>query len=259
MAISLLTHRELIENLVTRDIKARYKQSTLGIAWAIVTPLTTALIYTVVSKYFLKVDTGLVAFPVFAYYGLLFWTLFSGGLSGATDSLVGHLSLITKVYFPREVIPFAAVLGKLTDFFFGLLGLVPLLLIFPTSVSPAILLIAPLVLFQVLFTAGLGMLLACANLFYRDVRHLVQLLLALWLYMVPNLYPIHMVPERFLPLYLLNPMATFIHTARTLAFPQLGDEIYGLYLAIAVVVSVVTFVVGYVVFKRYEPKFAESI
>jgi ABC-type polysaccharide/polyol phosphate export permease len=121
---SVLTHRELIENLVLRDIKARYKQATLGIAWAILNPLVTALIYTLVGVYFLKVGSSetKIPFPIFSYYGLLFWNLFATGVLGATESLVAHLSLITKVYFPREVFPIAAVGGKLVDFLFGLAG-----------------------------------------------------------------------------------------------------------------------------------------
>jgi ABC-type polysaccharide/polyol phosphate export permease len=119
---SVTTHRELVENLTIRDIKSRYKQSILGYAWAVANPFIYALIYTILGRYILKQDTK-IAFPVFSYYGLLFWNLFASGVSTGTESLVGNLSLITKVYFPREVFPIAAVLSKLVDFGFGLVGL----------------------------------------------------------------------------------------------------------------------------------------
>lgn len=266
---AVTTHRELIENLVVRDIKTRYKQSLLGFAWAVVTPLMTAFIYTIVGKYFFKESTH-IPYPVFAYYGLLFWGLFQSGLLSATDSLVAHLSLITKVKLPREVFPVSAVVGKLVDFGFGLVGLLPLLLWCRVLPDRQIILIVPLVVIVIVFTMGLGMLMACANLFYRDVRYLVGLVLNFWMWMVPNLYPIERVPPRFLALYLLNPMATIIEAARRLSFPR-GASVVDwplggpsttfpwLFVCFAALSAAATFAAGLAVFKRYEPLFAESI
>ncbi len=254
---NLMTHRELIENLVMRDVKSRYKQSTLGIAWAILSPLFMALIYSLVGKTILKQDVG-VPFAVYSYFGLLFWNLFAQGVLGATESLVTHISLITKVYFPREVFPIATVVGKLVDFGFGMIGLIPLLIIFRVVPSPTMILIVPMILIQMIFTAGLGMLLACANLFYRDIRYVVALVITAWIYLVPIIYPLQKVPENWQWLYLLNPMAAIIDSARNVTFRNLG-VVHWNYLAIDAVLSVFVFVVGYAVFKRYEPQFAESI
>ncbi len=258
VAFNLVNHRELIENLVLRDIKARYKQSLLGIAWAVVNPLVMALIYTVVGRHFLKQQTSL-PFPVYSYFGLLFWILFSTGLLGATESLVAHLNLITKIYFPREVVPIAAVAGKLVDFVFGLVGMLPLLLYFGVVPGPTIVLILPLLLIQLVFTAGLGMLFACANLFYRDIRHVIGLVMAMWIYLVPNLYPLEGVPAHLRGWYLLNPMAAIIEAARRLTFPQQSGPAPWPYVGVAAVVSAVVFAAGYAVFKRYESRFAEAI
>lgn len=252
-----MTHRELIENLVMRDVKSRYKQSTLGIAWAILSPLFMALIYSLVGKTILKQDVG-VPFAVYSYFGLLFWNLFSQGVLGATESLVAHISLITKVYFPREVFPIATVVGKLVDFGFGMIGLIPLLIIFRVVPSPTMILIVPMILIQMIFTAGLGMLLACANLFYRDIRYVVALVITAWIYLVPIIYPLQKVPEKWQWLYLLNPMAAIIDSARNVTFRNLG-VVHWNYLAIDAVLSVFVFIIGYAVFKRYEPQFAESI
>jgi ABC-type polysaccharide/polyol phosphate export permease len=261
----LLAHRELIENLVARDIKARYKQSTLGIAWAILNPLVMALIYAVVGAVILKQNVG-IAFAVFSYFGLLWWNLFSMGVTGATESLVTHLSLITKVYFPREVFPIATVLSKLVDFGFGLVGMLPLLLVFRTAPSlTGLLLTMPLLLILLVFASGLGMLLACANLFNRDVRHVAGLLISVWMWLVPNLYPLETITSEFWRrVYLLNPVAALVDTARKLVFPQLivpsaGAIIHWKFVVLAAVVSVVTFALGYIVFKRNEPRFAESV
>jgi len=263
---SVTTHRELVENLVMRDIRARYKQSALGYAWAVFNPLVLALIYTLVGGIFLGQASDKFPYAVHAYYGLLFWNLFQTGLSTATEGLVAHLNLITKTYFPREVFPISAVLSKVVDFGFGLVGLLPLLLFYRILPGPGIVLIIPLLIIQLLFTMGLGMLTSCANLFYRDVRYRVQLTLGLWIYVVPNLYPLEKVESigRTHPwvytLYMLNPMATLIEASRRATFPQMGDisSLYP-YIAIAGVISGVTFFAGYSIFKWYEPRFAEFV
>jgi homopolymeric O-antigen transport system permease protein len=254
---ALFSHRELIENLIARDIKARYKQSALGVTWTIVSPLVMALIYTVIGYVFLRQKLA-IPFAVYSYFGLLFWNLFSSGVTGATESLVGHLGLITKVRFPREVLPWSAVLAKLTDFGFGLIGAIPLLLFFGTLPGAGIVLVAPLALILVIFAAGIGMLCACANLFYRDVRHLVGLILMAWMYLVPNFYTIDLVPARFRGLFLLNPVAAIVEAARRSCFPQLGPVAWN-YVGVAAVISLATFALGYVVFKHYEPRFAEFV
>lgn len=259
---SVTTHRELVENLVQRDIKARYKQSVLGYAWAVLNPLVLTLVYYLVGGVIFRLAQGSFPFAVHVCFGLLYWNLFSTGLSTATEGLVSHLSLITKVYFPREVFPISAVLSKLVDFGFGLIGFIPLLLIFRIAPSISILWTIPLLVIQLLFTMGLGLLTSCANLFYRDVRYLVQLTLGIWLYLVPNLYTMERVAQYPLlyKLYLLNPMAVFIEASRRAAFPQTGDlGSLAPYLGITTLVSIATFILGYVVFKRFEDRFAEFV
>lgn len=253
------SQRELVENLVVRDFKSRYKQSTLGFAWAVVQPLVTAMIFTLVGGVFMRSRTGTLPFTIFSYYGLLFWTLFAASVLGATESLVSNISLITKVYFPREAFPVAAVLSKVLDFGFGLLGLLPLLLIFRILPSPGILMIVPLLAIVLLLATGIGLLCACANLFYRDVRYIAQLVLNLWFYLVPIIYPLSRVPARFQGMYLLNPMAALIQAARAVSFPQVEESVPWNHVGLAAVEGVLLFVIGYIVFKRYEPRFAEFV
>jgi lipopolysaccharide transport system permease protein len=268
--------RELIGNLVSRDVKTRYKQSSLGYAWAILNPLSFAVIYTLVGQQIMKVKTGNLPFPIYSYFGLLYWNLFAAGLTAATESLVGNLPLITKIYFPREVFPISAVLSKVVDFAFGLVGLIPLMLIYHTplrlSTFPLAILMALILL---IYTTGLGMLMACLNLFYRDFRHLVGIALSLGSFLVPNIYAVGLVPKAWRSVYLLNPLAALIEAARRAAFPQSGWlrwvhtdptkpenqslESLWLYVGSAALVSVTTFLIGYVIFKRNEPRFAEFI
>ncbi|MBC8103208.1 MAG: ABC transporter permease [Cytophagales bacterium] len=253
------THRELVENLVLRDIKARYKQSVLGYAWAVFNPLVFSLTYTLVGKFILRQQTGL-PFPLFAYFGVLFWNIFGTGIASATESLIAHLGLITKVYFPREVLPISAVVSKLFDFVFGLFGVIPFLLVYQIMPSWGFFLALPIVLILCLFTAGMGMLCATANLFYRDVRYLVMISTNILGFLWPNMYTLEQIPERFRPFYLLNPVATCIEAARRLTFPQVGsmDALWP-FVGISAALSVSVFCLGYAVFKRYEPYFAEAI
>lgn len=260
---------DLIVNLTARDIKTRYKQSLLGYAWAMLFPLATALVYTLVGSVILRARTGGLDFPLYSYFGLLYWNLFAAGITAATESLVAHLSLITKVYFPREVFPIAAVLSKTVDFGFGLVGLLPLLLWFHTAPRLAGL---PLALgagaILLVYATGLGLLLSCANLFYRDVRHVVGIALSLGMFLVPNIYPVTQVPPAWRTLYLLNPVAALTEVSRRALFPQSGrlsalDPATGgslwPFVAAAALTAAGTLLAGFLVFKRLEPRFAESV
>jgi lipopolysaccharide transport system permease protein len=256
---SLISHRELIENLVMRDIKARYKQSLLGYAWAVFNPLVYAVTFTLIGRFILRQDSAL-PYPLFVYFGVLFWNIFGTGLASAAESLIAHLALITKVYFPREVLPISAVVSKLFDFVFGLVGVIPFLIVYHVHPAATALLALPILVILLLFTTGLGMLCATANLFYRDVRYLVVIFTNILGFFWPNMYTLEQVPERYRSLYLLNPVATCIEAARRLAFPQIGgmEELWP-FVGIAAIMSVGLFFAGYFVFKRYEPYFAEAI
>ncbi len=249
---------ELVLALVTRDIRSRYAQSVLGIGWAILNPLAMSLIQAAVIVFILRLDTT-IPVAVFTYAGNLFWTTFSNGLSGATDSLVGNMNLIARLKFPRETLPAAAILGRLPDFAFGLSGLLVLILLFPVQVSIGAVVVIPLLAIQIVFTTGLGLIAAGANVFFRDARHIVGLMLTLWFYLVPILYPVELVPAAIRPIYMLNPMAAIIDTARRATFPELGGGIEWVFVAIAAITAVGTFVVGVAMFRRVEGSFAEAI
>ncbi len=254
---TLIERRELIARLTYRDIKARYRQSVLGIAWALLTPIAMTVVFTIFAS-LIGLDSGTdVPYPVFAYVGLLPWEFFALAIGAGTECLVVNFSLITKIYFPREVFPIAATLGKTVDLALGILVMIPLFVLFKVPVTPLVLLVPVIILIQVSFMLGLSFIFSSANLFYRDIRHIVALLLKVWMYLTPIIYPLERVPKKFLFVYMLNPMVSILDSFRRVTL--YGQEPAWNYLAMAAAVSVLTLILGYRVFKRLEPAFAEMI
>lgn len=254
---TLFRHRELVQSLVFRDIRSRYKQSILGVAWAILQPLAMAFVSTIVFSHIAKVDTGPIPYPIFAYVAILPWTFFSQGLTSGTECLTNNFNLITKINFPREVFPIAAVLGRVVDLFLGAVVLVPLFILYHVHLTWTVLLIVPILIIQACLLVGLTFLFSSFNLFYRDVRHVMPLFTQVWMYLSPIYYPLSLVPKRYLGMYMLNPMTAVMEGYRRAAL--LGQMPMWDYLGIAAAVSVIAIVVGYHVFKGLEPLFAETI
>jgi ABC-type polysaccharide/polyol phosphate export permease len=249
--------RDLLWHMTVRHLRGQYKQSVLGYAWAIVNPLSQMIILSFVFSTILRISDPGVPFPLFLMVGLLPWIFFSSALASATDSVVGASSLVTKVSFPREVLPTAAVLTKVVDMVFGL-GVLTLLLVYYGRLPEATSVWVPALFFiHLLFTLGLAYPLAALNLFFHDIRFLVGVTLTLWFYLTPIIYQIHDVPPQYRFIYDFNPNALFIDAYRRLILfgetPALDKLAVGLLIAIA------TFVVGYYLFKKMEPSFADSI
>lgn len=253
----LWQHRELVQSLTLKDIRSRYKQSSLGVAWALLQPLAMMLIYTVVFSHIAKIPTGKIPYPIFSYIALLPWTFFAGALINGTECLVGNFNLITKIYFPREVFPISATLGKTMDLGLGVLVLIPLFFFYHIHLTWLILLVIPTLLIQVCFMLGITFIFSSMNLFYRDIRHVMPLLTQIWMYLTPILYGLDLVPRKYLAIYMVNPMVSIMDTYRKVALQ--GQEPMWNYLGITAIVSIVTLVVGYRLFKKLEPAFAETI
>lgn len=253
----LLRHHELIQSLVSRDIRSRYKQSILGIAWALLQPLAMMIVYTVVFSMIATIDTGSIPYPLFSYVSVLPWMFFSQGVTASAECLVANFSLITKIYFPREAFPVSAILGKTVDLGLGVLVSVPLFIYYHVHLTWLILLVVPILLVQTCLMLGISLILSSTNVFYRDVRHVVPLLLQVWMYLSPVVYPMEKVPERYRLLYNLNPMASIIDSYHRVALQ--GQAPVWSYLGIGTLVSVITLLAGYRLFKRLEPSFAEIV
>ena len=218
----LWIYRELLYFLVWRDLKVRYKQAVLGIAWVIFQPLLMTIIFTVFLGILARVPSDHVPYPIFAYAGLLLWTFFSGAVSATGNSLVGNAHLITKAYFPRAIIPIAAIVARLVDLAVAYVILIALMFYYHISLTPRILFSPLLIILLALLALGFGMWTSAVNVKYRDVGLALPVLIQLWMFVSPVVYPLSFVPERWRLLYALNPLVGIIDSFRAVLF---GNEI----------------------------------
>lgn len=250
-------YRELLYFLVWRDVKVRYKQTALGAAWAVIQPVMTMLVFSVFFGRLAKMPSDGVPYPVFAYTALLPWQLFAYALGESSNSLVGSQNLITKVYFPRLVIPIAAVLAGLVDFaiaFVVLLGLMSYYGIVPTM---AVVFLPAFVALAVVTALAVGLWLSALNVNYRDVRYTVPFITQIWLFLTPVAYPSSLVPERWRALLGLNPMAGVVEGFR---WALLGHEhAPGPMLAVSAAAVAIILVSGLIYFRRTESTIADFV
>jgi lipopolysaccharide transport system permease protein len=255
--VELYRYRDLLWMWTLRDIKVRYKQSLLGAAWAVLQPLSLMLIFSIIFSYFVRVPTEGVPYPVFSYSALLPWTFFAASVSFAVPSLVLNMNLVTKIYFPREILPMSAVGASLVDFLVAWLVFIAMMLFYRIPLSVTLVLVPLLVVIQIVFTLGLVLLSSALNVFYRDIRFVVPVLVQLWMYLTPIIYPVSLVPENLRGLYMLNPMAGLIEAFRAVTLRGVWPQWE--YLGLSTVVALVVFLAGYSYFKHVEWQFADLI
>lgn len=253
----LLRYRDLLWRWLVRSIKIKYKQSVLGVAWAIIQPLSSTVLFSVVFSRFVPVDTGGIPYPIFYFSALLPWTFFATSVSLAVPSLVSNMNLVTKVYFPREILPIAEVAAGFVDFCIGAVVFVGMMVFYRVPVGTSMLLMPVVVAIQTLLTLGVVLLGASLMVFYRDIRFVIPLGLQMWMYVTPIIYPVSIVPERFRLLYMLNPMAGIIDAYRTIILS--ADQPHWGYLALSCAMSLALFIASYVYFKAAEAQFADYI
>ncbi len=252
-------YRDLLFNLVKREIAGRYKQSILGYFWVVLNPFFQMLVMTLVFSKIMRISIPGVPYFLFLYVGLLPWTFFVNSVNSAMGNLVGMGSLIKKVYFPREIIVLAAVLAKVVDLILASLIFVLFMIIFRQSTNLALdLAVVPMIfLIQFIFSFGIGLFVSALNLFYRDVQYLMSLILMLWFYLTPVVYPIEMVPEKLRIVFSLNPMSVLTNAYRRVI---LGGSLPNLaHLTVALLVSLIILVIGWRVFKKLEGRFADVV
>lgn len=210
----LREYRDLFYFLVWRDIKGRYAQSILGVGWAVIQPVFSMIVFTVVFGKLAKISSDGVPYAIFNFAALVPWTYFSGALTDATNSLVGAGSMLGKVYFPRLIIPIAPILGKLVDFGISLLLLVGLMAWFQIAPNSGVLCLPLLILLMILTAGGLGTWLSSLAIQYRDVKFALSYVIQILMYAAPVVYPTTLIPERYQLLYALNPMVGVIEGFR---------------------------------------------
>lgn len=257
-ARELWRHRELLWLLTLREIKVRYKQTALGVVWAVLQPLSLMVVFTVFFSWFARIESDGIPYPLFSYAALLPWTFFSTSLSSSIPSLIANSHIITKIYFPREVIPLAAVLAAFLDFLIAAAAFVLLLIVYRVPPSWNLLYLVPIVAIQILFTVGVSLLLSAFTVLYRDVRHTLPLVIQIWMFVTPILYPASVVPERWRVWYFsLNPMAAIIDGYRRAILQQRSPQLS--YLLLAATVSCLLVWGGYKYFKHLEREFADIV
>ena len=253
----LWEYRELLYFLTWRDIKVRYKQTVLGAAWAVIQPLFMMLVFSLFFGKLAGVPSDGIPYPVFAFCGLLPWQLFANSLTQASNSLVGSQNLITKVYFPRLVVPISAVLGGVVDFAIAFVLLLAMMFYYGIVPGWQIVVLPGLVLLVVLASLGVGLWLSALNVQYRDVRYTISFLVQFWLFATPVAYPSSIVPEKWRVLYALNPMVGVVDGFR---WALLGKpESPGVPLLISMIVVVLLLIGGLYYFRRMEQQFADIV
>ena len=253
----LWEYRELLYFLTWRDIKVRYKQTALGAAWAIIQPFFTMVVFSVFFGRLAKLPSEGVPYPVFTYCALVPWTYFATALTQSSNSLVDHARLITKVYFPRLLVPAAAVIAGLVDLAIAFVVLVGMLLWYGVTPGPAVLLLPLLALLATLTALAVGLWLSALNVQYRDVKYTIPFLVQFWLFVTPVAYSSTLVPERWRPLYALNPMTGVVEGFR---WALLGHRAApGPMLLVSTASVLLLLVGGLFYFRRMEQRFADVV
>jgi len=248
--------RELLYLLTIRDIKVRYKQTLMGMAWVIIQPLTTMLIFTLVFNRFVRVDTRPMAYPLFALSGLLPWLFFANAVTNSAGSLVLNSHLITRVYFPRIYIPAASVGTGLVDFAISFILLVALAIYYGTVWTWSVLLLPLFVLMFALFAFGVGLIFASQTVKYRDLRHALPFLIQILMFASPVVYPASVVPDKWRWILVINPVAVMLEGFRT---ALTGGAFNWPQIALAAAITLGVLILSLYIFRRAEDNFADVI
>jgi lipopolysaccharide transport system permease protein len=249
-------YRELLYFLTLRDIKVRYKQTLMGVAWVIIQPLTTVLIFTLVFNRFVRLDTGSLPYPLFALSGLLLWLFFANAVTNSTHSLVSNANLITKVYFPRMFIPAASVAVGLVDLSVAFLLLIVLGFYYGVALTLNILILPLFVAMMAFMALGVGLLSAAVTVKYRDLRHALPFIIQLWMFASPVIYPTSIVPQRWKWLVILNPVAGIIEGFRA---SLTGGPFDWIHISVSAVTTMAVLLCSVYIFRRFEDTFADVV
>ncbi|MBK1731894.1 ABC transporter permease [Thiococcus pfennigii] len=248
--------RELLYFLVWKDIKVKYKQTALGVAWVVLQPVIGMLLFTLLFGKVAKLPNDGLPYPVFYYASLLSWTYFSSALLMASNSVISNTSLVTKVYFPRILLPAASVIGALLDLAIASTILLGLLLFYDVPLTPGLALLPLFLGILVLFTLGVGQLLAALNVNYRDIKHALPFVVQIWMFASPVVWPLSMVPEPYQWLASLNPIAGIIEATRAVIS---GSPVPWDWVSISAAMALLLFALGLWYFQRTARRFADVI
>jgi lipopolysaccharide transport system permease protein len=249
--------RDLVAILTMRDVKLRYKQTVLGVAWVILQPLVAALIFAIVFGWFAKFPSQGVAYLPFVFAGLLPWGLFAGAVQRAGNSLITDSKLITKVYFPRMVIPLSSVISVCIDFVVSFIVMVALLVLYRIPLTWQLLSLPFIIAVTILIASGVSLYISALNVYYRDFMYALPFLIQVWMYASPIVYPVDIVPTQFKSIYALNPLVGIIEAFR---WALLGLDVFPtLAFGVSVGVGLLLIWSGTLFFRRIEHNFADVV
>jgi lipopolysaccharide transport system permease protein len=250
-------HWDLVLSFTLRDVKARYKQTSLGVAWAIVQPLSIMIVFTLVFSVFAKVPSDGLPYPIFAYNGLIFWTFFANSLTAGTLAMVANSPLIRKIYFPRETLLVSVLLASTFDLSIALILFAGMLIYYKVAITLTVLWVVPLLALQMLLTLGVTSLTSAAHVNYRDIGHALPLLVQIWMFATPVAYPVTVIPAWLRPLYMLNPMAPIIDGYRRAFLLGQAPDLPALGSSLVITIGLTALALA--IFKRAERTFADII
>ena len=247
--------RYLIHTLVAKDLKVKYKGSVLGFLWSLLNPLLMLIVYTVAFKYIIRIR--IENFAIFFLCGFLPWNFLSSSLSMGAGSISENPDLIKKIFFPREILPISTVFFNLIQFLLTFIILVPALFIFKIELGAALAFLPFLIIIQMIFVLGCTFILSALSVFYRDIRHFLEIFLQVWFWLCPIIYPITMIPERFRFYYMFNPFAIFIKCYRTILLENGIPSLEAF--AILITISLIFLFLGHSIFESNSKRFAETV
>lgn len=252
----ILAYRELLYFLAWRDIKVRYKQTAMGAAWAIIQPLFIMIVFAVFFGIFIGVPTEGMPFTLFFYCALVPWTFFSASLTLSSSSLINNSNLITKIYFPRVIVPISTVAAGLIDLLITVVILFGMLLAYRVGFSWRILMLPAMLVLTVLLATAIGIWLSALTVKYRDIRHALPFVLQIWMYVTPIVYPLSIVTEKWRKLMYINPLTGIVEGVRSAA---VGKEFNWNAIACSVIITALVFIAAVSAFRRIEKSFADLI
>ncbi|MFE5324206.1 ABC transporter permease [Paenibacillus sp. NPDC056579] len=253
--LEIYNYRQMLKSLVLTDLRTRYKGSVMGFLWTFLNPLLLLAIYSVVFSFIMR--QNIENYPMFLFCAILPWTFFSSSIQSSAGIIMRNSNLVKKIYFPREILPLSVIIAGVINYLFGLVILIPSLLL--TGVQINISLIAfPLILFiQTLLTLGIGLIVSAMNVYFRDLEHIIAIVLQAAFYITPIIFPISMVPEQFQALFSLNPMTEIIQAYRNIFYYGTMPDF--MHLSLYLLYSIIVLVVGWIIFNKLQKSFAEEI
>lgn len=255
--VELIRYRDLLYTLTLHRVRVRYKQSALGIGWVLIQPLAMMLVYTIIFSIFAGFPSKGLPYSLFVLCGILPWNFFQTALSTAATGLVGHTSLITKVYFPREILPFSYVMAAFFDFLMACLILITMMAWYHVALTLQALYIIPILAVEVMFISGIGLLFSAFQVRFRDLGIALPLVLQLWMFCAPVVYSYGDVPRRFRSMYMLDPMVGIVENFRRVVIQGWGADLH--VLGVSALTAFILLPIGYMYFKHREATMADVI